>query len=108
MLFKVHCCIPHTALWTPPSPTHPLPDTYWASRGRGRQLHNRQPGNTALYLVLGAHPGVGMDSDGLSPQVQLLINNHNTSYGVELPRQVKCSVAAWMGLHCELGVMGKE
>lgn len=72
----------------------------------GDCLPGRQ-GTRLLYIVLNAPH---REQNRLINPVSLraTFKSHSISWDVELSRQVECSVAAWMGLHCELGMAGKE
>lgn len=72
----------------------------------GDCLPGRQ-GTRLLYIVLSApHRGQNRLINPVSSRVTF--KSHSIFWDVELPRRVKCSVAAWVGLHCELGMAGKE
>lgn len=85
LFLKIHCCILYTALWICPGPTHHPTDTCLGQAVAGEGcLHTSQPGNIACRTLCSVHvTGVGMGWEAWSFQVQLLINDHNTSSRIE-------------------------
>lgn len=112
MRLKISCCIPCISLWISlawhiTSQTH-REGKARASSGRRRCLCTSHWGPLQLYIRVSGHHWGGNRALGyclLEYKFSFMLT-HSLWNGA--PRQVKCSMAAWVSLCCELGINGKQ